>query len=132
MIPAFICQEQTVAENGIGPAAKIPEMHGKLLLLTLGITDIVEQESLDVLVKGSTDGETWSDQALRVFPQKFYRGTSAILFDLNQHPSVKFVRAEWIVNRWGVGSKTPMFKFYLHVEVFEDTTSPFYSWVCAP
>ena len=124
MTPAFICHEQTVAENGTGPAIEIPEIQEKLLLLTLGITDIVEQESLDVLLKGSADSETWGDQALRAFPQKFYRGTSAILLDLTQHPDVKFVRAEWAVNRWGVGSKTPMFKFYLHVEVFEDAITP--------
>ena len=124
MIPAFICHEQTVTENGAGPVIEIPAIQGKLLLLTLGITDVVEQESLDVLLKGSVDGETWDDQALRVFPQKFYQGTSAILLDLTQHPDVKFVRAEWTVNRWGVGSKTPMFKFYLHVEVFEDGATP--------
>lgn len=120
MIPAFICQEQTVTENGAGPAVEIPAIQGKLLLMTLGITDIVEQESLDVLLKGSPDGEIWGDQALRAFPQKFYRGTSAMLLDLTEHPDVRFIRAEWAVNRWGVGSKTPMFKFYLHIEVFED------------
>ena len=118
MLPEFITAETVVDANGTSEAIDLGDAAGRMLLLTLGITDIVEQESLDVLIWGSADGEEWGENPLRVFPQKFYAGTSQILFDLSAHPDVKFLRAEWKVLRWGVGSKTPMFKFYVWAEPF--------------
>lgn len=117
MLPEFIVPETPVDANGTSEAIELGAA-GEMLLLTLGITDIVEQESLDVLVWGSADGEEWGEDPLRVFPQKFYCGTSQILFDLSAHTEVKFLRAEWKVLRWGVGYTTPMFKFYLWAEPF--------------
>ena len=84
-----------------------------MLLLTLLITDIVEQESLDVSVWGSADGNTWGERALATFPQKFYRGEHPLLLDLAAQPQIKFLSARWEVNRWGRGSETPMFEFSL-------------------
>ena len=118
MLPAFILPEQSVDTNGSGDSLELLDNTKKVLLLTLGITEVVEQESLDILIKGSVDGEEWDDKALQVFPQKFYRGTSALLLDLREHPEVRYLRADWLVHRWGVGSKTPLFRFYLHAEVF--------------
>ena len=118
MLPEFIVPETPVDANGTSEAVELGDAAGQMLLLTLGITDIVEQESLDVLIWGSADGEDWGEDPLRAFPQKFYCGTSQILFDLSAHPEAKFLRAEWKVDRWGVGSKTPMFKFYVWAEPF--------------
>ena len=118
MLPAFISLERSVDADGTGEAVALDGDAGQMLLLTLGITDIVEQESLDVSIAGSTDGEKWGESKLGAFPQKFYCGTSAILLDLGPDPGVKFLRAEWAVHRWGVGSKTPMFQFYVYAEKF--------------
>ena len=123
MLPAFIIPEQTVDAGGTGEAAELGDAAGQMLLLTLGITDIVEQESLDISVFGSTDGEEWGETKPRAFPQKFYRGTSSILLDLSQQADVKFLRVDWAVHRWGVGSKTPMFKFYVFAEKFEESAA---------
>ena len=65
----------------------------RVFLLSLQITNIVEQESLDVSVYGSADGVTWSPKPITAFPQKFYRGQQPLLLDLTQHADVKFVRA---------------------------------------
>jgi hypothetical protein len=124
MLPAFILPEQSVDTNGSGDSFELSDDTKGILLLTLGITDVVEQESLDVLIKGSVNGEEWDDKALQVFPQKFYRGTSALLLDLRAHPEVRYLRTDWLVHRWGVGSKTPMFRFYLHAEVFTGFVAP--------
>lgn len=35
-------------------------------------------------------------------------------------PVVKFLRTEWKVARWGVVEQTPMFKFYVFAEPFEE------------
>ncbi len=123
MLPAFIVPEQTIEAKGAGEAIDIGDAAGQTLLLTLGLLDVVEQESFDLCISGSADGEEWSPKPLRAFPQKFYQGTSWVLLDLSGHAEVKYLRAEWTVNRWGVGSKTPMVKFYVHAEKFEESAA---------
>jgi hypothetical protein len=81
--------------------------------LTLTITGIIEQESLDVSIHGSPDGGAWDAKPLVAFPQKFYREEAPLLLDLTARPEVKFVRAHWEVSRWGRGTETPMFEFHL-------------------
>jgi hypothetical protein len=113
MIDTFLIPEKTVATaKGDGPAVSLTGA-GQVFLLTLVITDIVEQESLDVSIMGSADGATWEPKAITSFPQKFYRGDHPLLLDLGNHPSVKFIRAHWEVARWGRGSETPMFEFHV-------------------
>jgi hypothetical protein len=112
MIDTFLVAEKTVVSaKGDGPAADVSGAASRVFLLTLEITKIIEQESLEVSVSGSTDGATWGAKAIATFPQKFYCGQSPLLLDLTAHPDVKFVRAHWEVGRWGRGTETPMFEF---------------------
>ncbi|SRR5579871_563135 len=113
MVPAFLLPENVSREDGHGPVIEIGAS-GKHLLLTLGITRILEQESLDVTIAGSADGETW--QTLMTFPQKFYCGTYSLLLDLRRHPGVRHLRANWKMGRWGRGDQKPLFGFYLFAE----------------
>ena len=85
-------------------------------MLTLSITRIIEQESLEVSIHGSADGTTWSAKPVVTFPQKFYSGETPLLLDLTAHLDVKFVRAHWEVARWGRGTETPMFEFSLRLK----------------
>ena len=48
MLPAFLVAETVVREEGAGQELALGASQGKRLLLTLGITRIVEQESLGV------------------------------------------------------------------------------------
>ncbi len=123
MLPNFIFPETTVEKDGAGPAIELGEVRSPTLLLTLGIMEIVEQESLDVSIWASPDGENWGERPLRAIPQKFYRGTYQILCDLSARPDAKFLRAQWKVGRWGVGSTTPMFRFYVFAEPFAGAVS---------
>jgi hypothetical protein len=116
MLPNFLVPEQIVREDGTGPELELGPSEGKLLLLTLGITRIIEQESLDVSVWGSADKTSWGAKPLVSFPQKFYCGTYQILLDLSRTPDVKYLRAQWKVNRWGRGDPKPMFGFYVFAE----------------
>jgi hypothetical protein len=113
MLPDFVLPETTLRENGSGPSCALGESAGTLLLLTLGITRIIEQESLDLSIWGSADGADWGAKPLIVFPQKFYCGTYQILLDLSQQPEVKYIRAQWQVQRWGRGEPKPLFGAYV-------------------
>ncbi len=77
---------------------------------------MVEQESLDVSVWGSTDGTDWGVRPLITFPQKFYTGTYALALDLAARPDILYLQVKWKVFRWGVGSAKPMFRFYVFAE----------------
>jgi hypothetical protein len=112
MIDTFLVADKTVVNaKGDGPAVDVSTAANRVFLLSLNITDIVEQESLDVSIYGSTDGPAWGAKPITNFPQKFYRAQHPLLLDLNGHPEIKFVRAHWEVNRWGRGSETPRFEF---------------------
>ena len=113
MIDTVLVEKSVVSAKGDGPAVDISEAASRVFLLSLDITKIIEQESLDVSVYGSADGEAWGPKPIVGFPQKFYREQSPRLLDLTQHPEVKFVRAHWDVARWGRGTETPMFEFSL-------------------
>lgn len=117
MLPGFVFSESTVTTGGSGDPLEIGLGSGTLLL-SLGITEIVEQQSLDVAILGSPDGEDWRPEPLRVFPQKFYTGVWQVLCDLDATPDVRFLKAEYKVARWGVGSQTPCFRFYVFAERF--------------
>jgi hypothetical protein len=112
MLEAFLVPEKTVVTaKGNGPALNISPFEGRIFLLTLAITNIIEQESLDVSIYGSPDGATWDAKPITAFPQTFYREEVPLLLNLSTRPELNFVRAHWDVNRWGRGSETPMFEF---------------------
>ncbi len=112
----FLAPETKVEANGTGPTLELGSASGRSLLLTLGITKIVEQESLDVLIWGSADGSDWGTKPLLAFPQKFYAGVYTLLLNLSGKPEIHHLQARWQVARWGVGSTKPMFQFYVFAE----------------
>ncbi len=117
MIDTLLVPERTViTEKGDGPTADISAAASRVFLLTLKITGIVEQESLDLSVFGSADGANWGQKALTAFPQKFYRGETPMLLDLTQQPEIKMLRAHWEVNRWGRGPEKAMFEFRVQLK----------------
>jgi hypothetical protein len=107
----LVAAKTVVSAKGDGPAVDVSNAGGRVFLVTLDITQIIEQESLDLSIYGSADGAAWGAKPTVAFPQKFYRGESPLLLDLTAHPDVKFVRAHWEVARWGRGVETPMFEF---------------------
>ena len=129
MIDAVLVEDKTVVNSkGEGPTVEVGDAVTRVFLVALEITNIIEQESLDLSILGSADGITWGAKPLLAYPQKFYRGQSPLLLDLTTHPDVKFVRAHWDVARWGRGVETPMFEFGVRLreippEVLHDATA---------
>jgi hypothetical protein len=107
----LVAAKTVVTAKGDGAVIDVSAATSRIFLLALDITNIIEQESLDVSIYGSGDGAAWSPKAMVAFPQKFYREQSVLLLDLTTHPEVKFVRAHWDVARWGRGTETVMFEF---------------------
>jgi hypothetical protein len=129
MIDTFLVPEKTVVNaKGDGSAVDVSGASNRVFLLSLNITGIVEQESLDVSIHGSADGTTWSAKPVTNFPQKFYQAQHPLLLDLTGHADVQFLRAHWEVSRWGRGSETPMFEFNVTIkevptEVLQEATA---------
>jgi hypothetical protein len=117
MIDVSLVTEKVVATcKGDGPCVDISHASSRVFLVTLDITKIIEQESLDISIYGSADGVAWEAKSLAAFPQKFYCGESPLLLDLTAHPQVKFIRVHWEVARWGRGTETPMFEFDIRLK----------------
>jgi hypothetical protein len=115
-IDTFLVPHKTVATaKGDGPALDVSGAANRVFLLTLDITNIIEQQSLDISIYGSADGATWGTKPLIAFPQKFYRGQHPLLLDLMANREAKLIRAHWEVSRWGRGTTTPMFEFDLAI-----------------
>ena len=92
-----------------GASFNISESATRTFLCRLTVSDQIEQESLDVSIWGSADGEVWPKRPLLKLPQQFYRGTTKLVLDLSLRPEVNFIRARWDLNRWGRVAPTPMF-----------------------
>ena len=119
MLPGFILPETTIREAGTSDALDLGEARGGVVLVTLGITRIIEQESLDVAIWGSPDNVEWGAKPMVAFPQKFYCGTYQILLDLRAHTDIQFVRAKYEAQRWGKGSPKPLFGAYVFAQGIE-------------
>jgi hypothetical protein len=113
---SLVPEKTVVNAKGDGPVLEVGGAANRVFLLNLDITNIIEQEALDVSIYGSADGAAWGAKPLVGFPQKFYRGQHPLLLDLTGKGEVKFIRAHWEVNRWGRGTETPMFEFHLTIK----------------
>lgn len=111
MLDVFLVPEGTVVTaNGDSTAAELAAAENRAFLVTLSITAIVEQESIELSVFVSADGTTWEAKPLAALAQKFYLGEYPLLVDLADHPQAHFLRAHWDVSRWGRGPTTPRFE----------------------
>lgn len=111
MIDALLVPEATVITgNGDSAPVEIGGAEHRVFLVSLSITAVVEQESIELAIFASADGATWEAKPLTGLAQKFYTGEYPLLVDLSQRPDVRFLRAHWDVGRWGRGSNTPRFE----------------------
>lgn len=109
----YLLPENVAQEDGSGAVIALEASCGKPLLLNLGITRIVEQESLEVCVWGSADKRHW--KPLQTFARKYYCGSYSVMLDLERHREIRYLRADWKMSRWGRG-ETPLFGFHLFVD----------------
>lgn len=95
--------------NGEGQRYEIAASATRTFICAMNITEQIEQESVDISVWGSPDGEAWGKMPLLKMPQRFYRGETRQILDLTMKPEIKFLRAKWDLARWGRVAPLPMF-----------------------
>jgi hypothetical protein len=99
-----------------GQSFDVSASETRTFLCRLTITNQIEQESLDVSLWGSADGQDFGKKPLLKIPQQFYCGSTKMVLDISLRPEVKFLRAKWELNRWGRVAPTPMFVASLELE----------------
>jgi len=112
----LVADNTRVTANGDGERFDVSSSATRTFLCTLDISHQIEQESIDVSIWVSQDGENWGTKPFLMLPQQFYRGRTRLLLDLTMRPEVRFIRARWDLNRWGRVAPTPMFVFSLTLE----------------
>ena len=116
MFDGFLVQPKTaITGKGDSGPLDISEAGNRVFLLTLAITSVIEQESIEVSVFTSADGTAWEAKPVAALLQKFYVGEYPLLIDLSATPNAKFVRAHWEVSRWGRGPNTTKFEIALRL-----------------
>jgi hypothetical protein len=93
--------EELFRGNGYSPSVPLSDLQGKPIQLTLSITRMMEEQTLEILIWGSTDGEQWMDRPLVTLPHRHYCGDYHYTMDLTRHPQVTHMRAEWRLRSWG-------------------------------
>jgi len=111
----LIPQGTLLRESGHGETVDIRASSTRTFFCTMLIRDQIEQESVDVSIWGSADGENWGTQPILKLPQQFYRGETRAVLELTLVPEVNFIRAAWDLNRWGRVAPLPMFVLGLHL-----------------
>jgi hypothetical protein len=123
LIPA----NTTLDSNAVGDAIEISQSVSRTFFCVLTVTEQLEQESLDVSIWGSPDGQEFGKLPLLKFPQQFYCGVTKMILDVSLRPEVKYLRARWDLNRWGRVAPTPRFVAGLQLEeippMSRDTTT---------
>jgi len=116
MVDAFLLPEKTVVTaKGDSAPLDVSAASSAVFLVTLSITAVVEQESIEITLFTSPDGTTWDAKPTATLPQKFYVGDYPLLLDLSAAAGTKFVRAHWEVGRWGRGPTQAKFEFGLRI-----------------
>jgi len=113
LLPKYLIEESVVRESGESPVIALGRQADQSLVITLGITHAIEQESLDVDILTSDDGREWRPHPAVSFPRKFFCGTYQMTMP---QTSGKFLKAVWRVSRWGRASNPPFFRFYLFAQ----------------
>jgi hypothetical protein len=101
--------------NGEGEPCDIAASQTRTFLCSMNITEQIEQESVDLSIWGSEDGQNWGTKPLLMMPQRFYRGETRQVLDLSMKPQIRFLRAKWELARWGRVAPIPMFVLGFHL-----------------
>src|SRR5438132_3469411 len=87
-----------VEENGEGEKVDVSATSTRTFFCLMVISDQIEQESIDVSIWASADGENWGTHPILKLPQQFYRGETRAVLELALRPDVKFIRLRRVLH----------------------------------
>src|SRR5271169_4277901 len=101
MFDAFLIPEKTVVTTkGDSASLDVSAAASVVFLLTLSITGVVEQESIEITLFTSPDGTTWDAKPAGTLPQKFYVGEYPLLLDLSSATGRSLFG---LIGKWAAG-----------------------------
>jgi hypothetical protein len=112
----LIAPATRVTANGHGEPFDVRSSHTRTFLCAMDVSDQIEQESVDVSIWGSADGQDFGKHPILKIPQRFYRGETRQVLDLTARPELNFIRASWDLVRWGRVAPHPMFAIGLRLD----------------
>jgi hypothetical protein len=113
----YVVPDCAACSDGCGPVFELSSSErGKLLVVTLAINGVLEYETLFVSIWGSPGAETWGTAPLASFTPKHYCGVYSVLLNLAARPNIKYIRADWRIQRWKRRTKEVMFDFCIAVQ----------------
>jgi len=113
----YVVPECAACSDGCGPVFELSSSErGKLLVVTLAINCVLEQETMFVSIWGSPDAENWGTAPLASFSPKNYCGVYSILLNLAGRQNIKYIRADWKMRRWKSRTKEVMVDFFIAIE----------------
>jgi hypothetical protein len=114
--PAKLVPPSLLSRDGTGTAIDLGNGRPELLIISMGINHVLENERLSVSIWGSADGSEWGEKPLACFPPKGYCGIYSLFLKLAEHPDVRYLRASWNMSRNEKGRGEPLFGFYVSTQ----------------
>lgn len=114
--PNYLVPLATRNSDGAGPVIELGALRSKLLLVTLGINSVVENEALAITIWGAASETERGTQPLLSFPRKSYCGVYTAFLNLSNYPTVRFLRVEWNMKHLRNRNSPLMFGFSVSLE----------------
>ncbi len=112
----YLLSECLVFRDGVSAPVELGANRGKLLVITLEIHQVTEQDDLLVSVCGSADKSDWGTRPLLTFPTKSYCGVYSALLNLANNAGLEYVCVHWHVRHRSKSESTPAFGFSVFAE----------------
>jgi len=109
VVEQYLLPERVARTDGAGPPLELAGHGGRVLLLTLEITAVIEHEGLTVSIWGSPDKIDWGTTPLLSFPERSYCGKYSAVLNLGSNPEISYIRAQWSMRRWPDREPNPLF-----------------------
>ncbi len=114
--PNFLVPPSTRESDGVGPVIELGALRSKLLLVTLAINSVLENEALTISIWGSASETGWGTKPLLSLTRKSYCGVYTTFLNLSNYPAVGFLHVEWKMSHLRNCNSPLMFGFSVSLE----------------
>jgi hypothetical protein len=113
----FYLLDETVTDaDGTGPVFELGSQPRKLLIVTVGISSLMQSSSLLISIWGSVDGQDWGLTPVVSFAPKLSCGFYSTKLNLVSNPDVSFLRVAWCIGHWRKNQEPSPCGFHVFLE----------------